>query len=532
VSGPSLLHADWLGGLGAAWLLLAAGVGASIWRARRRARRLGQLGAGGPGPSGVGADAIRLVALLAVGVALLGPRIGTRDERLATSGVDAVVLLDVSRSMDARDLPPSRLDRARRAAAGLLAGLAPGDRAALAAFAGRGVLLTPLTHDHAALAELLPALDTDLVTPASSRLGAGVRAALGAFEAESERPRVLVVLSDGEDADGVADLGLAEAERAGARVVAVALGSAEGAAIPHGGLELRDRHGRVVTTRVDSARLERLARGTGGPLLRPDALGAVDGEALRAAVRRDAPPPGSGPSEVVRRVPAVRVAPFAWIALLLLVVEAGAGARRSAPVLATSLAAALALGVNGGNGPTAGDDARALLARGLALAEAERWEGAERAFRAAALAARDPALAADAYHDAGVAALRGDRLEAARDAFLESLAVSPSDETRFNLEWTLRALAAATPPTPPSATPRPGEADETSEPRPEPVPEAPPEASRSPSSPPPAARPPAAPPPLGEAEAERWLARARDDPGRALRGHGGDPGEPARGSAW
>jgi len=556
---PALQHPEWLPALLAAWLLLALGVAGAGWRARLRA---GRLGLAGPARARFARDALLLAALLALGLALLGPRIGTRSERLSTAGVDLVVLVDVSRSMDARDLPPSRLDRARQAAERLLVGLEPGDRAALAAFAGRGIVLTPLTHDFTALADLLPALDTNLMRPAASRLGEGVRAALSGFDAGSERPRVVVVLSDGEDPDSVSDLGLAEARRAGARVVAVALGTEAGATIEDQGLALRDRRGRIVTTRLDAARLARLAHATDGVLLRPDALGAVDVAALRAAVRRDVPPPGDATGTIERRVPAVRTLPLAIVALLLLAFEAGAGARGTARApalnkLATALAGAALVAAASAPAPGGDDaaaasaparggdvaaaaraqdvlamrDAHALLARGFALAEDEQWAQAERAFLAAALAAREPRLAADAYHDAGVAALRAGRLEAARDAFFESLALTPSPDigadTRFNLEWALRALAAEEPPPAGAAEPS-GEADEQQA-RPEPGAS---ESRPRPDAEPTRVAPRAPPPPLSEEEAERWLARAGDDPARALRGHRDERPPASRASAW
>lgn len=509
---PSLVHPEWSGWVLAVWLAVVAAVGLARLRARRRRRLL--LGDAPTGGRDGARDVLALLALLAIGVALLGPRLGTRSERLPASGVDVVLLLDVSRSMDARDVPPSRLDRARQAADALLSGLAPGDRAALAAFAARGVLVTPLSRDRAALRELLPSLDTRLVRPGSSRLGKGVRRALEAFDPASERPRVLVVLSDGEDADGTADDGRADVLRAGARVVAVATGREAGATIPNQGLELRDRRGQVVVTRRDAARLAALAQATDGELLPSDRFGAVDASRLVAAVRRDA----AGASEegwIERRVPAVRVAPFALLALLLL-------AHDAAPRLRRPLAAGVAALALVGAAPGPEGEALDRIERGLALAAAERWPEAERAFRAAALAARAADLAADAYFDAGVAALEAGRLEAARDAFFEAAALAPGDlETRFNLEWTLRALAAEPPPPPPTSRP-----DEAEPGPPDPSPQTPPDPAE-----PPAPRPTLEIPPLSPEEVEGLLARATDDPGRALRGLRQDDAR-AEGSPW
>ena len=110
----------------------------------------------------------------------------------------------------------------------LLARLEYADRAALVAFSARGVLLTPLTPDRAALLELLSALDTEMLRPASSNLGSGVRAALEAFESGAERPRVVFVLSDGEDPERRRDLGAAEASRARVRVLTAIIGQQAG----------------------------------------------------------------------------------------------------------------------------------------------------------------------------------------------------------------------------------------------------------------------------------------------------------------
>jgi len=538
------LRPEWLAGLAVLWCLLAGATLMSLLWARRRLQRLR---ASGPAVAGIAGDTLRLLALLAICVALLGPRIGTRSERVSTSGVDVVVLMDVSTSMDARDLPPSRLDRARQTATALLAGLEAGDRAALAAFAGRGVLLTPLTLDHDALAELIPALDTSLIQPASSRLGAGVVEALQAFDPGSDRPRVLVVLSDGEDVEGGTDLGVAACNRAGVRVVGVALGTEAGATIPRLGLELRDRHGRIVTTRLDAARLGRLTEASDGPLLRPDALGAVDVPSLLRAVRRDAPPPGRG-GVTLRSVPAVRVAPFALAALGLLALEAALRASRATPGLVALLVGGLALGAHGAERAARPPvhDAAALLSRGLALAAQGQWPTAEHAFFAAALEARDPALAAEAYHDAGVAALRNRHLAAARTAFFESLAAQPDPRTRFNLEWTLRALEAAEPPPTEGSAGTAGEAEKQA---PEPAGD---EAAQGATEAPAAAQPdsahpepsetraasrsaglgPQVPPPLTAEEAERWLDRTGDDAARALRGLGGPGRRGAPGPAW
>jgi hypothetical protein len=129
VSARLFAHPEWQAYLLALFVLALGAVGAARLVAGRRARRL--LGPRGIGLGGLrGIDATLLIALAAVGLALLGPRLGERVVWARSSGVDVVLLVDVSPSMLAGDVPPSRLIRAREAVRRVLAELAPGDRAA------------------------------------------------------------------------------------------------------------------------------------------------------------------------------------------------------------------------------------------------------------------------------------------------------------------------------------------------------------------------------------------------------------------
>ena len=514
-----VVHPEWLAP--AAGLLL--GVALALGFARRRAAlRLARLMGARLAPPAVTRDAALLLALAALLAALIGPRFSQRERWMPASGIDVALLVDVSRSMDASDTPPSRLARALRAADELLARLAPDDRAAIAAFASRGVLLTPLTPDHEALRELLSGLDTELIQPRGSALADGVRAALAAFEAGSERPRVLLVLSDGEDSGGGRDLPLGEASRAGVRVLAAGFGREEGAMLPDHGVSLLDASGLPVVTRRSLAPLERLAEATGGEVFRADASGALATARVARSLHRDA---GRAGGLVVRRERAVQVLPFAALAFALLLLEGlpvPRPGRRAAAAAALLLIAA---------GPLAHEAALRLQRAGLARLERGDTEGARRALRAAALATRETALAAIAYYHLGVAHLAAGELEEARLAFFDALALDPEDAmARFDLEWTLAALARRPPPSPAAA------ASEQREPRlPRPAPEAPRKTETEP-APGERRKAAAAPPALGAEDRRRLLDRVPDDPSRALRltarsGMGGAAAR-AEGPAW
>ena len=523
MSPERFVHPEWLVLVAGAWLATALALAWARRRAGAHAALL--LGPRRPRP-GWRTDIALLLSLGLVGAALLGPRGGWRSVLVPSRGVDLVLLVDVSRSMDAKDVAPSRLVRAQSAGAAILAGLGPEDRAALAIFAGRGVLLTPLTPDRDALAELLAGLGSDLLRPRGSDLGDGVRRALEAFEPASERPRAILVLSDGEDPTGRSALGIAEALRAEARVHAAALGLEAGAPVPDHGVALRDPEGAVVVTRRHAERLARLAAATGGRLFAGDAWGEIDVAAALESIRAEV---GTGHGGLARRrVRAVQVAPLAALAFALLAGEAALRRRRALrrQALAFGLSAAALLVAAAPPEPASEAsgverleaelgarprDPELLLRLGVARLERGRAEEAARAFAAAALSSRDARLTALAYYDLGVARLETGAFEAARDAFFDALAIDATDrEARFNLEWTLRALASLPPPPPPAPHPRPEEAERRAS-QPEPG-EAGPPAPR-----------PAASVPRDAKQLERWLERVDDDLGRALRSAVRDP---------
>lgn len=551
--------------------------GTLLWAGSRSRRDLQRLlgsasrssALGRPRRLAVVRDLALLLTLLAVLVGILGPRFGRENVQLSTSGVDLVVVLDTSRSMDALDVPPSRLAAARHAALALLAGLGPGDRAALSVFAGRGVLLTPLTSDHAALIEMVTAIETTLVKPGGSNIPAGVIAAISAFEPIDERPRAIFLLTDGESPGHPIEVGLVTAARANVRVFPVAFGTREGATIPDHGVPLRDGQGEIVTSRRRLTSLEAIAHRTGGRLFTTDEWGRFD---VEAGLRDLHAPVAAAPGEFVDHPVTVPVVvPFAGLALSLLLLDWLAPAvlgrsrasrrdphRRAllAPSGRPSLAATLVVCLvslaatpdPSQDVPT--PDADRLLRTGLDHAAHDSWAQARTSFRDAAIAATDPRLRAIAYHDLGVAALRLKDFEGARDAFLDALAttgekIDPDRVTRtqWNLEWSVQQLAeGASPKLPDSAPktpeptdeptkeraesrkndekkeqPREPEKDATAGETPDPGPEErmPRDAERG--------RHPRASSPLPDSlpeldadQRESWLARIEDDPRRAL----------------
>ncbi|MEE8508105.1 MAG: VWA domain-containing protein [Myxococcota bacterium] len=519
-------HPDWLLACTLGLTVVALALGASSLSARRRLRTLLGRGSRIPRSSGF-VDLLMFPALVLIVLATLGPRISHRSVWMTSSGADVVILLDVSRSMDAQDVRPSRLEGAKRAAVRILERLSARSRVALAAFSGRGVLLTPLTPDTNALIEMVSALDTKLIRPGGSELRRGIEASLEAFDEASQRPRVLLVLSDGELSQPLGDIGEVAAIRHNARIVTVAWGDAAGATIPDHGLALRDDRGEIVVTRCHTKPLERLTAASGGLSFHADEQGAFDLERAIDEIDRDV---HRTPGEFVERSFLVAsVWPFAALAFALLWLEGlprprfrwpGRAQRRW--VAPTACAAALV--VLAQPDPSAGEETRqehapsqavALFEQGRIHAEAGRRKEAQQAFLAAALVARDPRLAALSYHNLGVTLLEQRDFQSARDAFFDALALAPSDDqTRFNLEWTLEAVASRPPELEPPPDPDPGQSrprDEEAEAKEKPEKKRPDQRPRPAKS---DVRPPAR---FDAEQRRRWLERIEDDPARALR---------------
>ena len=249
---------------------------------RARARRLERLvGPRAPVLAGnASSRRRRLRATLSLGgfalaiLAAVQPAWGIDPEKVQSRGVDVLVCLDVSRSMLARDLEPSRLGRARDEIRAL-ANRVQGDRLGLVAFAGDARLRVPLTRDMESFTELVGACDPSSVELGGTDLGAALESALAALEAgeasAAGSETAILLITDGEDLEG---RGLAAAQAcrdAGAVVHCVGLGSALGSkiAVERDGDQafLRDRAGAEVVTRLDARGLEAIAAATGGSYL-------------------------------------------------------------------------------------------------------------------------------------------------------------------------------------------------------------------------------------------------------------------------
>jgi len=345
-----------------------------------------------------GAPALGLAAGLAA-VALSGPRWG--EERIVTEtrGLNLVLAIDISRSMLAEDVKPSRLRRALREARRLVQDL-DGDRLGLSAFAGTSYILSPLSVDGSALTLYLDALDPDVASEGGTSLAPALAQGIDLLHASPEiADRVLVMFTDGEAHDSL-EQAVQEARRLaglGIHLILVAEGGKQPTKIP-----VRDDRGTLVSWQQDES---------GNQILtsrRDDVLGAIADAAQGTIVAAELPDQAGAVRDLVasyKRATATESRtqhgrPRAWIPLLLagLVLAAQTFTRRTAALIGLLLCVVPALHAQRPRSPAekAWDKGDSRAAAAAYLAELKSHGDDDTAWYntgTAALAAGDPALA-------------------------------------------------------------------------------------------------------------------------------------------
>lgn len=230
--------------------------------------------------------ALAIAALALFVIAAAGPETGGHTELLPQRGLDVLFVVDVSRSMRARDVQPDRLERAKAEIAAVLPRLAD-HRVGVIAFAGTAFVQCPLTTDVEAVRLFLQDLRPESVPQGGSALSAGLEVAMNALKAEDEasgKPasagRIVVVVSDGEDHEGGVEEVAARLKEMGVTVVFIGVGSTLGEPIPLADDKgvvagyLKDRTGQTIMTRMSPEVLSGVAAAAGGTFI--DGTGQPD----------------------------------------------------------------------------------------------------------------------------------------------------------------------------------------------------------------------------------------------------------------
>ena len=196
-------------------------------------------------------------------IGLARPRTGARLAERKTRGAEIIVALDVSNSMLAKDYSPNRLERAKLSIARLTDKLQD-DRIGLVIFAGTSFVQLPVTTDYVSAKMFLNSIDTESIPVQGTAIGDAILLSIKSFSAQSEKSRVIIVISDGENHEDDAVGAAKQAAELGIKVYTIGVGSAEGQPIPMNGELMKDRNGNIVVTKLNEQMLRDIARAGGG----------------------------------------------------------------------------------------------------------------------------------------------------------------------------------------------------------------------------------------------------------------------------
>jgi Ca-activated chloride channel homolog len=207
-------------------------------------------------------------ALALLILAAANPQVGVKVEEVKQTGIDVFILLDVSASMKAEDVKPSRLDKAKYQISTLVRRLS-GDRIGLIIFSGDAYVQFPLTTDYSAANLFLNAVDVNSVPQQGTAIAPAISMALKSFDPESATEKVIVIITDGEDHEGELMASVEEAAKNNILIYTIGLGSPEGSPIPvyKNGIQSgykQDRDGNIVLTKLDESTLQKIASAGNG----------------------------------------------------------------------------------------------------------------------------------------------------------------------------------------------------------------------------------------------------------------------------
>ena len=202
--------------------------------------------------------ALYLVALTLLILAAARPQLGSKLREVKAEGVEMMLVVDVSNSMLAEDFEPNRLERTKYAINKLFEGLQQ-ERVGLVAFAGEPKVQLPITSDYRMAQAFAKRLSPTLVAEQGTDVGKALELAMLSFSSQSERSRVIVLITDGENHEADAVATARKAAEMGIRIYTIGIGTPEGAPIEIGGEFVKDENGEMVVSKLGEPMLEEIA---------------------------------------------------------------------------------------------------------------------------------------------------------------------------------------------------------------------------------------------------------------------------------
>ena len=413
-----------------------------------------------------------LQAALALLILMLArPQMGTKISHEKRTGIETIICVDISNSMLAEDVTPSRLDRAKMMVENLVDHFTD-DKIGLIVFAGDAFVQLPITSDYVSAKMFLSSIDPSMMGTQGTDIARAIEMATHSFTQEKDVGKAIIVITDGEDHEGGADEAAEAAKKAGMRVYMLGIGSTKGAPIPipHTSDYMTDNTGQTVMSALNEDMCKQIASAGGGAYIHVEnnsnAQDLLDQELEKLAKKETKATVYSDYDEQFQA--------FGILALLLLIIEVCLlesknpllkrvslfGVRKKAAASVILLLVAMSVSaqtdrqyIRQGNKQYRASDfpnaevsyrkalekndrnPQALYNLGNALLFQNKDSAAVAEYEKAAKAETNELRKSKAYHNMGVVCQRHQMFGEAIEAYKQSLRLNPhDDETRYNLE--------------------------------------------------------------------------------------------------
>jgi Ca-activated chloride channel family protein len=412
---------------------------------------------------------ILLLALALLIVMLARPQFGTKISREKRTGIETIIAMDISNSMLAEDVTPSRLDRSKMMVENLVDNFT-NDKIGLVVFAGDAFIQLPITSDYVSAKMFLSSIDPSMIATQGTDIATAISMASHSFTQQEGIGKAIIVITDGEDHEGGAIDAAKEAKDRGHHVYVLGVGSPKGAPIPTGnGDYMKDNTGQTVMTGLNEEMCRQIAEAGGGAYIHVEnnssAQEKLDEELGKLAKKETET---TIYSEYDEQFQAVGI-----LALLLLILEAclldvknpllknvSLFKRKKIATLFLLLVSAVTASAqsdrhfvqqgnkqfHAGNYADAEVSYRKAIEKnprnpqavynlGVALMKQQKDSAAVQQFMDAGKLETNPLRRAQSYHNAGVICQGKKMYGEAIDVYKEALRNNPADdETRYNLE--------------------------------------------------------------------------------------------------
>lgn len=223
-----------------------------------------------------------LLALASLVIAFARPQFGTKIDTTERNGIEAIIAMDVSNSMLANDVRPSRLDKAKMLVSNMVDDMKD-DQVGLIVYAGQAFVQLPITNDYVSAKMFLDGINPSMINMQGTDIAAAIELASRSFTQKKNVSRAIFLITDGEDNEGGAVEAAKQAAKMGIRVYVLGVGSPDGAHVPIPGTTqyFIDEQGNPVLSRLNEEMCRQIAHAGDGAYIYVDNSSSAQKELSR-----------------------------------------------------------------------------------------------------------------------------------------------------------------------------------------------------------------------------------------------------------